>query len=166
MDKISKLLHLLYWITTFFQIAAIIYIIVEYNKPQVPIHFSFNGTADSFGEASTYFILIGINLVAYFLTVIFGRYMKVDMKKFFRTFKSKDDEIQAQETMKRKIRIFLLVITTNLSVFIAIIIGFLLYNILGNLTDYTIDPAAILVFFITNLLILVFGLVWINRPDR
>lgn len=166
MRSITRGLHIFFSLTVFFQLIVISYVIISNNNPQVPIHFSFGGTADSFGNASEYYLLIGINILVYIITFLLGKKVKVDMKKFHRTFKNKEDEINAQNNIKTKIQVFLQVLSTNFSLFISVLIALLLNNIINDVTSGNINSIGIVAFFLSNLIIIIVGLIWINTFDK
>ncbi|MFP7201975.1 hypothetical protein SFC08_13450, partial [Lysinibacillus halotolerans] len=74
--------------------------------------------------------------------------------------------INAQNNIKTKIQVFLQVLSTNFSLFISVLIALLLNNIINDVTSGNINSIGIVAFFLSNLIIIIVGLIWINTFDK
>jgi uncharacterized membrane protein len=162
MTRFSNFLHVFFALTVIFQISAITYIISAYNNPNVPIHFSFGGTADSLGPASEYYLLIGINTIVYILALMLGKFAKVNLQQYA-TFVNDEERKTAEQSMQKKIKLFLQTISANFSLFVTLLVSFLLINVINNNADTSIGSIGIIAFLVSSLVIVVLGLIWINK---
>lgn len=162
MGRVSKLFHAIFAVTLAIQLVLITYIIVAFNNPDVPVHFSFTGTADSIGSASEYYLLIGINLFVYMFLSILGKFAKVKLE-YYGSFKNEAERKHVEQSMKTKIKIFVQTFGVNFSLFITLLVIFILVTVLNNVSDNNLSSIGIIAFFVPNIVIVIFGLIWINK---
>ncbi len=151
-------------LTVIVQLFVITYIIVAYNNPDVPVHFTLTGTADSFGKASEYFFLIGINLFVYVLMLVLGRFAKVNVEEFG-MYKDEEERRHVERVMRKKVRIFLQILGANFSLFVSLLVLFVLSQVLNHAPKYHLSPIGIIAFLVSNIVIVIFGLVWMNTNN-
>ncbi|WP_370295773.1 hypothetical protein [Rossellomorea marisflavi] len=107
----SIVLHVLFSMTLLLQLGAVLSISSTFDYLTVPIHFSIDGTADSFGTIQDYLILIGVNILVYAISVIGAKFVRKTNPQQFDFFHT---ELEKQKAAV-KIKIFAQVLAVHFS---------------------------------------------------
>ncbi|MFU8690794.1 hypothetical protein ACNA6I_13265 [Rossellomorea sp. FS2] len=158
----SIVLHVLFSMTLLFQMGAILIISSTSDDLTVPIHYSIDGTADSFGTIQDYLILIGVNILVYALSVIGAKFVRKTNPQQFDFFHT---ELEKQKAAV-KIKIFAQVLAFHFSAFVTWLIASVLRRAWNPGSDYNLDSIHILVFIGLTAGILFLGFLWIFKTRR
>lgn len=161
MRIVSMILHGIFIISVLFQFGVIMYIKNVFGNIDVPIHFSFEGTADKYGNISEYYLLVVLNIVVYFILLLCAKYVRKTNPQQFEVFKSEEEKQHAE----KKIKVFLHILSINFSLFVTLLLGNVLYNVnRGN--DFSLGVSSIIIFILLCIVIIVLGLIWIFKSRR
>lgn len=160
--KISIVLHMLFVVTVLMQVAFVLLASKILGDTMVPIHFSIDGTADSFGTIQDYFILIGINVLVYAISVIGTRFVRKTNPQQFDFFHT---EIEKQRAAV-KIKIFAQTLAVHFSAFVTWLIAGVLRHTWNPGSDFHLETSHILVFIGLTALTLFLGFLWIFKTRQ
>lgn len=96
-----------------------------------------------------------------FLSIL-GKFAKVKLE-YYGSFKNEAERKHVEQSMKTKIKIFLQTFGVNFSLFITLLVIFILVTVLNNVSDNNLSPIGIIAFLVPNIVIVIFGLIWINK---
>lgn len=160
--KISIVLHMLFVVTVLMQVSFVLLASKILGDTMVPIHYSIDGTADSFGTIQDYLLLIGINIFVYALSVIGATFVRKTNPQQFDIFNTEAEKQKAAV----KIKVFALVLAVHFSAFVTWLIAGVLGHAWNPGSDFHLETSHILVFIGLTALILFLGFLWIFKTRQ
>ncbi|MEW4327073.1 hypothetical protein Q0N12_10385 [Rossellomorea marisflavi] len=158
----SIVLHVLFSLSILFQLGAVLTISSTFDDLNVPIHFSIDGTADSFGTINDYLLLIGINILVYALSVTGATFVRKTNPQQFDFFHTEAEKQKAAV----KIKIFAQVLAVHFSIFVTWLLAGALRHAWNPGSDFHLETSHILVFIGLTALILFLGFLWIFKTRQ
>lgn len=158
MKRLSNILHWFFGLTVIIQLAAILYISTVFVNPKVAVHFSFYGSADGFGDINDYFILIGVNVLVYIISLICAKFVRKTNPQQFEVFNNEDEKEKATV----KIKLFTQILSINFSIFVTWLIYDVFQNVL-NSNDFDLEAWPLIIFIFFTVIIIIMGCVWIFK---
>lgn len=161
MRKVTMILHGVFIALLLLQFGVIMYIDKVFGDVDVPIHFSLEGTVDEYGNISEYYLLVVLNIVVYLIMLLGAKFVRKTNAQQFEVFKNEEEKQLAE----KKIKVFIQILAVNISVFVTLLLGNVLYNVrTGN--DFSLGVPSIIIFILLSIVIIVLGFIWIFGAKR
>lgn len=88
--------------------------------------------------------------------LVLGRFAKVNVDQFG-MYKDEEERRHVERVMRKKVRIFLQILGANFSLFVTLLVLYVLSQVLNHAPKYHLSPIGIIAFLVSNIVIVIFG---------